>query len=309
MAAVTPLIVIAGPTASGKSALALALAKKWGGEILCADSRTVYKGMDIGTAKPSKTEQKSVHHWLLDIVEPGERFTVHDFQQRAYAAIEDIRSRGKIPFLVGGTGLYIDAVVLHFVFGPDSDIVRRHELNELSVEELISLHEKQHIPLPENKNNRRYLIRSVEKNNSFTSRNKQPDTDTFVFGIRVERDRLREQIRERIEHMFANNIVLETQHLLQKYGTNNEAMTGNIYRVAQKLVRGEIGTEEAMQLCLTRDYQLAKRQVTWLKRHDYVRWGTVDEVREEIEVILQNSVTPEQFSGTMEKKVRRVDDT
>lgn len=288
MASIAPLIVITGPTASGKSAFALDLAEKWGGEIVCADSRTVYKGMDIGTAKPSKEEQKRIRHWGLDIIEPDERFTVVDFQNMANDAIRDIRSRGKIPFLVGGTGLYIDAVVLNYVFAPKADQKLRRELEKLSLLELVSLHQKQHLSLPENEKNRRYLIRSIEKNNASTSRNSQPNEDTHVFAIDVKKDILRDRINRRIDTMFHNNIVLETQHLLKTYDANCEAMTGNIYRVIAQMIAGSLGEEEAKRLCVTRDWQLAKRQITWLKRHDFVHWHDILSARSAIDAVLQN---------------------
>lgn len=286
MASITPLIVITGPTASGKSALALDLAKKWGGEIICADSRTIYKGMDIGTAKPSKAEQKVVPHWLLDVAEPGDRFTVADFQKRAFEAINDIRSRNKIPFLVGGTGLYIDAVVLNFVFGPDADFERRSELEKFTVEQLIVLHQQQHIALPENVKNKRYLIRNIEKHNTLTSRNHQPDDSTHMFAIDVENDVLRDRIHTRSKMMFTSGIVSETQQLLSEYGSENEAMTGNIYKVVRQFIDGDISKDEAEHLCETRDWQLAKRQRTWLRRHDFVQWASLDDTKTAIESIL-----------------------
>lgn len=116
-----PLIVITGPTASGKTSAAINLAKKYNGEIICADSRTIYRGMDIGTAKPTPEDQALVPHHGLDLVEPGERFTVADFQQYARLKIEDIRRRGKVPFLVGGTGLYIDAILFGYGFSENND--------------------------------------------------------------------------------------------------------------------------------------------------------------------------------------------
>lgn len=288
MAAVAPLIVITGPTASGKSALALELAERWGGEIVCADSRTVYKGMDIGTAKPNKEERARIRHWGLDIATPDERFTVADFQHMAKAAIHDIRSRGKIPFLVGGTGLYVDAVILNYVFGCEANQSVRSELERLSLTELVTLHQKQHIALPENSKNRRYLIRNIEKNNSYTSRNEHPNTDTHVFAIQVEKDILKSRICRRVEEMFRANVMLETQHLLETYGANCEAMTGNIYRIATQVLANDMNVEDAKRLCATRDWQLAKRQMTWLRRHDFVKWLDISSARSAIETVLQN---------------------
>lgn len=287
MASIAPLIVIAGPTASGKSSLALELAQKWGGEIICADSRTVYRDMDIGTAKPSKAEQKAVPHWLLDIVTPGSRFTVADFQRLALEAIDDIRGRGKIPFLVGGTGLYIDAIVLSFVFGPDVDYKERQRLEGLSIDELLSLHSEQQIGLPENIKNKRYLVRNIEKNNTSTSRRIRPDSNTKVFAISIQDDALKARIHDRIQVMFENNIVYETQQLLQKYIYGSEAMTGNVYKIVEQLIEGKITQDEAERLCETRDWQLARRQKTWLRRHDYVLWGSSAETKASIESILR----------------------
>ncbi len=281
-----PLIVITGPTASGKTALAIKLAKKWGGEIICADSRTVYKDMDIGTAKPTPGEQHRVPHWLLDVALPSERFTVADFQKLANEAIKNIRSRGKIPFLVGGTGLYIDAVVLGFKLGPLVDPLIRSKLENLSVEQLQTLIVEQHLVMPENKNNKRYLIRCIEKNNVSKPVKLSPDADTYVVAIEVEREELRERIAQRADAIFASNILQETQHLFKKYGSGGEAMTGNIYPIIGKMIAGELSEEQAKQVSVSRDWQLAKRQITWLKRHDYVKWLPLAEAEEHIEGLL-----------------------
>jgi tRNA dimethylallyltransferase len=131
-----PLIVIVGPTASGKTSLAVQLAKKYDGEIICADSRTIYKGMDIGTAKPTLAERAVVLHWGLDLVEPGELFSAADFKRYADQKIEEIRNRGHVPFLVGGSGLYVDAVVFDYAFGVKADPSKRQMLEDWTVEEL-----------------------------------------------------------------------------------------------------------------------------------------------------------------------------
>jgi tRNA dimethylallyltransferase len=129
---IPPLIVIVGQTASGKSDLAVQLAKKCGGEIISADSRTIYKDMDIGTAKLPPAEQGGIKHHLMDIVAPDEPFNASDFKRRADVAIADIRSRGKIPFLVGGSGLYVDSVIFNYGFTAKPDLTQREKLNDLS---------------------------------------------------------------------------------------------------------------------------------------------------------------------------------
>ena len=149
----TPLVVVLGQTGSGKSAVAMELAERFDGEIIAADSRTVYRGMDIGTAKPTKQDQNQIRHHLLDVVNPNELFSVAAFQTQAQAAIEDIASRNKIPFLVGGSGLYIDAVIYNFSFRRPPDETRRRALQKMTVEELQSLLAKQDIPLPKNSKN------------------------------------------------------------------------------------------------------------------------------------------------------------
>lgn len=121
----SPLVVITGPTASGKTSLAMEVAKLFNGEIICADSRTIYKGMDIGTAKPTKKEQAAIPHHIIDVVEPNQSFTVADFKELALKAIDDITKRGKLPIMVGGTGLYIDSVIFDYQFGPAGDAKKK----------------------------------------------------------------------------------------------------------------------------------------------------------------------------------------
>lgn len=284
-----PLIVITGPTASGKSALAFEMAKKYGGEIVCADSRTIYKDMDIGTAKPSLAEQKQVKHWLLDVAQPGQRFTAVDFKKLAEQAITDIWKRGKIPFLVGGTGLYIDAVILDFKFGAKVDQARRKELNDLSIEELQTMIKRLHLTPPENSKNKRYLVRCVEKNNDITSGKNQPDEGTYVLAVELEKKQLEGKIAQRIDKMFADGVVQETQQLVRKYGFDSEALTGNIYRTVIQYLAGSMSEEQAKAQALKRDLNLVKRQVTWLKRHDFVKWLSLDDAKQMIEDILKKS--------------------
>lgn len=281
-----PLMVITGPTASGKSRLALELAQRYGGEIICADSRTIYKGMDIGTAKPSIEDQARVPHHLLDIVEPGERFTVHDFQRQTRSVIDDIRARGRIPFLVGGTGLYIDSVVLNYNFAKTTNSFSRVALEFLSIEELQTLIKTQHLQLPLNEQNRRHLIGVIERAKEEHTSSINPDKNTYVVAISTDNSDLESRIRQRVTDMFTNGVLAEARRLAEKYGWDSEAMTGNIYRVLHDVVDGTTSETEAREKIIIRDRQLAKRQMTWLKRHDYVRWLSLEDANNYLSEVL-----------------------
>jgi len=271
-----PLIVIAGPTASGKTALAIELAEEFGGEIICADSRTVYKGMDIGTAKPTPEEQAQVPHWGLDLVDPGGRFSAADFKQYANQKIAEIRSRGHVPFLVGGTGLYIDAVIFDYQFGPEADGARRAALEKMSVEQLQSYCRENNINFPENDRNKRYLVRAIEQKGINIRRMSEPIGNSIIVGIATDKDELRTRIGQRAEQLFENGVVEEAMKLGKMYGWDSEAMTANIYRLAHSYLEKEISLEEAIVLFTTLDWRLAKRQLTWLnspmsKMNDTIR--------------------------------------
>lgn len=270
-----PLVVIVGPTASGKSALAVKLAKQFSGEIICADSRTVYKGMDIGTAKPSAEDQAAVPHWGLDLVEPGESFSAADFQKYAVEKITDIRARGKIPFLVGGSGLYIDGVIFEYQFGEPNEAVRK-ELEKLSLVELKQYCIENNIVLPKNEKNRRYVIRAIEQKSINTKRLSGPQQNTIIVGITTDKAILLKRISDRSEQLFENGVVDEARALGKKYGWKSEAMTGNIYRLIHQFLDGTITEAELKQQSKTADWQLAKRQLTWFKRDPFIKWLELD---------------------------------
>lgn len=268
-----PLIVIAGPTASGKTALAVRLARQFGGEIICADSRTVYRGMDVGTAKPTTEEQAGVPHWGLDLVEPGERFTAAQFKEYALQKIWEIRARGHVPFLVGGTGLYIDAVVFDFQFAPEVDATLRSQLETMSVEELQTCCRDNNIPLPRNEQNKRHLIREIERKGMSVKRREMPIDEIFVVGVTTNRETLRIRIELRNEQLFADNVVEEAITLGKKYGWENEAMTGNIYPLIKQFLDGEIDETELRRQNNVSDWHLAKRQMTWFRRNEHLLWA------------------------------------
>jgi tRNA dimethylallyltransferase len=276
---IKPLVVIVGPTASGKTALAIEAALQFNGEIICADSRTVYKGMDIGTAKPTVKEQALVPHWGLDLVEPNEPFTVADFKAYAEKKIAEIRTRGHVPFLVGGSGLYVDAVIFDYQFGPAADPKLRRELEAMNLEELHAYCQNNNVLLPENNKNKRYVIRAIEQKSINTKRQDDPIGNSIIVGIATDRNILRERIGKRAEQLFDDGVVEEATILGKKYGWSSEAMTGNIYPLVHAYLENELSIEEAKEKFTTLDWRLAKRQLTWLRRNPHIHWAGLEEVK------------------------------
>jgi len=274
-----PLVVIAGPTASGKTSLAISIAKEFGGEIICADSRTVYKGMDIGTAKPSKLEQDGVPHWGLDLVNPDEYFSAAEFKSYALKKINEIRLRGNIPFLVGGTGLYIDSVIFDYQFSKKADLGRRELLSAMTLEQLCNYCNINNILLPENKNNKRYIINAIERSGTSPSRRRVPIDGTIIVGITTDRALLRERIKLRVEQIFNDGVVNEAKMLGDIYGWDNEALKSNAYILVHSNLLGEISEVDMKTRLAIIDWHLAKRQLTWLRRNPFIYWGTIDELR------------------------------
>lgn len=286
-----PLVVITGPTASGKSALALEIAQKYNGELICADSRTVYKGLDIGTAKPTKVEQSLVKHHLLDIVSPNEPFSAAQFKELAQQAITDIAKRGKLPILVGGTGLYIDAVIFDYQFGAPADPDERRQLEVLSVEELRRRCEDNNISLPVNAQNKRHLLRAIELG-GLLNHTKKLRSNTIVVALTTNKEELRSRVTNRAHQMVADGILDEVKRVGQKYRWQGEALTGNIYRILRPVVEDGAPLDTALELVATSDMQLAKRQITWLKRNPYIIWGEKGQLKTAIEhFVQQNNVS------------------
>ncbi len=275
-----PLVVIVGPTASGKTALAIDIAERHNGEIICADSRTVYKGLDIGTAKPTPADQARVPHHGLDLVEPDESFSAADFKSYANQKIAEIRQRGRMPVLVGGTGLYVDSVIYDYQFGPPVDKERRQELSMMTIEELHEYCHKHNVPLPENIYIKRYVVRSIEQQGLNQQRRDTPISNSIVVGISTDRDVLKQRIVQRASQLFAAGMLDEALEAGRKYGWDNEAMTGNIYRLARQYCDGELTLDRVKERFVTLDWQLAKRQLTWLKRREHIHWDEPDQLVE-----------------------------
>lgn len=283
-----PLVVIAGPTASGKSALAMNIATSFKGEVIAADSRTIYKGMDIGTAKPSKQDQNQIRHHLLDIVEPGEAFTAAEFKRLANRAIQDVSRRGRLPIVVGGTGLYIDAVIFDYQFGMPANPVIRDKLNSKTIEELQKICNENNIDLPVNSRNRRHLIRAIELG-GLLNQPKKLRPRTIVVGIKTDKDELRDRITKRAHVMVERGILDEATRLAKKYGWGSEAMTGNIYRILRPVIEKKESLESALEKIIISDMHLAKRQVTWLKRNPYIIWGDATQLYTAVEHFVQQN--------------------
>ncbi len=276
-----PLIVIVGPTASGKTTLAIEIAKKFNGEIICADSRTIYKGMDIGTAKPTSKEQQQIKHYILDVVYPDEKFTVADFKYMTEEAIEEIVSKEKIPIIVGGSGLYIDSLIYDYKFRPINNEVRENFSN-LSVKELQNELIRRGIPLPQNKLNHRYLLRSLEAGEDTIRQTKIRD-NTLLIGLNIERDVLKQRIEDRVEESIKNGLLKEIKKLNRKYDWDLNSMQAPAYKAFRPYFEDEASLEECMKRNTELDNQLAKKQRTWFKRNKSIRW--VDDPSNAIDIV------------------------
>lgn len=283
---IPPLIVIVGETASGKTSLSLQLAQRFSGEIIAADSRTVYAGMDIGTAKPTTAEQTQVPHHLLNITTPAEPITVAQYKKLAQAKVSEVQGRGKIPFMVGGTGLYIDAVLFDFTFRSPPDPEQRRALQELSTEELQAHLRKAGISLPTNERNPRHLMRQIETKGKVAASSKlRPNT--LVLGLDIEREVLKKRIEERTEHMFAAGLEQEVRRLSEVYGWQIPAMQTIGYQEFRAYFAEERTLEEVKQEVVHNTIRYAKRQRSWFRRNSSIHYiCNVDEAVDLITTIL-----------------------
>lgn len=266
------LLVIVGETASGKSALALEVAQQLDGEIICADSWTVRREVNIGTAKPTEDELKLVPHHLLDVAGPDEDFTAAVFKRLALTTIQDIQSRGKLPILVGGTGLYIDGVIFDFGFLPAGDRQNREALNDLSIEDLLLRIAYSGIALGDvDIRNKRRLIRLIETNGAQPSR-QELRPNTLIVGLKMEREVLHERIEQRVDMMLAAGLEAEVSSLAGRYGWGCEALKGIGYAQWRDYFLGTQSLVETRAKIIKATQDLAKRQRTWFKRNKSIHW-------------------------------------
>jgi tRNA dimethylallyltransferase len=278
-------LFIVGPTASGKSALALTLAEKFNGEIISVDSMQVYRGLNIGTAKPTAEERARVPHHLIDVVELTEPFDAAKFCDLAARAENEIRARGKLPIFCGGTGFYFKAYLEGIGQAPPADERIRAELEQTSLAELLRELETKD---PEtfasiDRQNPRRVVRALEvirvtgKPFSAQKSNWKPagknSTAGEIIGLNRERDDLTARINQRVDEMFRQGLVEETRDLLKAgLEENKTAMQAIGYRQAVEFLRGERSLEETIELIKIKTRQFAKRQMTWFRRQMQVRW-------------------------------------
>lgn len=266
------LVVLLGETASGKTALGLDIAKKYNGEIICSDSWTVRKFMDIGTAKPTQKEQQDVPHHLLDVVMPDEPFTAADFKRLANKAIGDIQSRGKLPIMVGGTGLYIDAVVYDYSFLGGEGTLDRDVLGAMTAEQLADMARGQGIDLTDvDVRNKRRIIRAMESGGQKPTRSDLPN-NVLIISRTLYRDELQDRIERRVDSMLAAGLEAEVKWLSKEYGWDTEALKGIGYREWREYFEGTQTLEQTRQRIISATKNLAKRQRTWFKRNPDINW-------------------------------------
>ena len=299
------VIVICGPTASGKTALSIELAKKINGEIISSDSMQIYKDMNIGTAKPTKEEIQGIKHYLIDFVEPNIRYSVADFKKDAEKAIEEVLKKGKYPIIVGGTGLYIDSLIYGIEYqdikldeeyrkklesiaqkdkGLEELYNKAKEIDEKAIQKISPNDKKRIIRILE-------IYKATGKNKTEQeeeSRKKGVKYDYKVFAINMEREKLYERINQRVDIMVQQGLVEEVENLLKKYDKFPTAMQGLGYKEVVEYLENKCTKEEMIEKIKMETRRYAKRQLTWFRKNKQTIWldGLKDK-QDNIKIILE----------------------
>lgn len=279
------LIVIVGPTASGKTQLALHVAKRMNGYILSADSRQIYQGLDIGTAKATSYEQRQVPHFLIDLTTPDTPLAVHDIQRLAYEIIKKQHTQhpNSIPILVGGTGLYVNAILDHWHLPPGQPNTRQRAVWEkTTVQELATTLKKINPQLAKTVDlkNKRRVIRSLEIAQAQLQaqhlvRQQGPKLfDSLLIGIQVDKHTLDQRINQRVEEQIEQGLVSEVKNLSKKYTWDLPALSGIGYTEIGDFLQGKVGLPTAIQQIKLHTRQYARRQMTWFKKDKRIHWVT-----------------------------------
>ncbi len=287
------VIVIAGPTASGKTSLSIELAKLLDGEIISADSMQVYKFMDVGTAKPSVEEMQGIRHYLIDELLPTEEFNVVKFKELAEKYIDVILERGKQPVIVGGTGLYISSLINNINFSDTvSDWELRRQLGREAEENgPVYIHDKLRLVDPVSAanihpNNVKRVIRALEvyyqtqrpmSYHNEKSREIPPKYKFILLGLTMDREKLYDRINKRVDIMLENGLIEEVERLVEMgYADSITSMQGIGYKEILSYLRNEISLEEAVETVKRESRRYAKRQITWFKRIKEIKWFSID---------------------------------
>ena len=276
------VIAVVGPTASGKTAYSIELAEKIGGEIISADSRLVYKGLDIGTAKPTVAERKGIPHYMIDIVEPEVEYSAGLYVKEARKCIDDILSRGKSPIIAGGTGLYFRILLEQYDLPevpPNYQL--REELKKLDSTELHSILRDLDSEAADKiyENDKKKLIRYIEiikstgKKISESRGISEPEFDVEWIGCNFPRDILYERINKRVDMMIENGLIEETKQLLNKHGRINNLLYTIGYQEIISYLDGEMTLDEASAILKQNSRRYAKRQLTWFRKNENIKWN------------------------------------
>ena len=282
------VIVICGPTASGKTTLSIQLAQKINGEIISSDSMQIYKDMNIGTAKPDQQEMQGIKHYLLDFVEPNQRYSVADYKKDAENAIEDILQKGKVPIIVGGTGLYVDSLIYGIEYpNIEFDENYRKELERrVEKEGLEKLYEKAKKIDPQamkkiSRNDQKRVLRVLEIYNAtgktkteqeIESRKNEVKYDYRVFAINMDREKLYDRINKRVDIMIQKGLIEEVENLLKKYNEFPTAMQVLGYKEVVEYIQGKVLKEDMIENIKRESRRYAKRQITWFKKNKQTIW-------------------------------------
>ncbi len=284
------VIVICGPTASGKTALSIELAKKINGEIISADSMQIYKDMNIGTAKPTLEEMQGIKHYLLDFVSPNERYSVAQYKKDAKKAIKEILQKGKTPIIVGGTGLYVDSLIYEIEYNDIKlDMNYRKELEEIAEQKGLEILYNKALEIDPN------AMEKISKNDKKTkteqeieSRKNPVEYDYKVFAINWEREKLYQRINKRVDIMIEQGLIEEVKLILKKYNEFPTAMQGLGYKEVVDYLNGNYTKEEMIEKIKMETRRYAKRQLTWFRKNKQTIWleGTND-IQNNINIILE----------------------
>lgn len=298
------VIVICGPTASGKTALSILLAKTINGEIISCDSMQIYKDMDIGTAKPTKEEMQGIEHHLIDFVSPDERYSVADYKKDAKKAIKQILEKGKTPIIVGGTGLYVDSLIYEIEY-PNIEFDENYRIDlEKQVKEngLEKLYEQARKIDPEaiskiSPNDKKRILRVLEiyhatgKNKTEQereSRKKEVEYNYKVYALDWDREKLYERINKRVDIMIEQGLIEEVKSIYNKYDKFPTAMQGLGYKEVVEYLNNEISKEEMIEKIKQETRRYAKRQLTWFRKNKQTIWlNAEDKMQNNIQIILE----------------------